>query len=47
MDDAGDDGTVRKAAFAIVSREMLAAALEQIDAILRPPGNLYFIELRA
>ncbi len=26
---------------------MLAAALEQIDAIVRPPGDPYFIELRA
>jgi|SRR6185312_1947533 len=26
---------------------MLAAALKQIDAIVRPPGDLYFIELRA
>ena len=47
MDDAVDDGAVRGAAFAIVPREVLAAALEQIDAIVRPPGDLYFIELRA
>lgn len=35
------------AAFAIVPRAMLAAALEQIDAIVRPPSNFYFTELRA
>ncbi len=41
MDDAVEDGAVRGAAFAIVPRAMLAAALEQIDAIvLRPmPGS--------
>ena len=47
MDDAVEDGAVRGAAFAIVPRAMLAAALEQIDAIVRPPGDLYFLELRA
>jgi len=47
MDDAVDDAAVREAAFAIVPRAMLAAALEQIDAIVRPPGDLYFTELRA
>ena len=47
MDDTVDDGAVRGAAFTIVPREMLAAALEQIDAIVRPPGDLYFLELRA
>ncbi len=39
MDDAVEDGAVREAAFAIVPRAMLAAALEQIDAIVRPPGD--------
>jgi len=47
MDDAVQDGAVRKTAFAIVPRAMLAAALQQIDAIVRPPGDLYFAELRA
>ena len=47
MDDAVDDGAVRQAAFAIVPRTTLAAALAQIDAIVRPPGDLYFTELRA
>ena len=47
MDDTVKDNAVRKAAFAIVPRTMLAAALEQIDAIVRPPGDLYFAELRA
>ena len=47
MDDAVEDGAVRQTAFAIVPRAMLAAALEQIDAIVRPPGDLYFTELRA
>ena len=44
MDDAVEDGVVRGAAFAIVPRAMLAATLEQIDAIVRPPGNPYFLE---
>ena len=47
MDEAVKDDDVREAAFAIVPRTALAAALEQIDAIVRPPGDLYFIELRA
>ena len=47
MDDAVEDGAVREAAFAIVPRTMLATALAQIDAIVRPPGDLYFTELRA
>jgi len=47
MDDTVEDGSVRQAAFAVVPREMLAAALEQIDIIVRPPGDLYFTELRA
>jgi len=47
MDDTVEDRAVRQAAFAVVSREMLAAALEQIDIIVRPPGDLYFTELRA
>ena len=47
MDDTVEDGAVRQAAFAVVPREMLAAALEQIDIIVRPPGDLYFTELRA
>ncbi len=47
MDDTVEDGAVRQAAFAVVPRAALAAALEQIDAIVRPPGDLYFTELRA
>ncbi len=47
MDDTVEDGAVRQAAFAVVPRAMLAAALEQIDIIVRPPGDLYFTELRA
>jgi TnpA family transposase len=47
MDDAVEDGAVREVAFAIVPRAMLATALAQIDAMVRPPGDLYFIELRA
>lgn len=47
MDDTVEDGAVRKAAFAVVPRAAFAAALEQIDAIVRPPGDLYFAELRA
>ncbi len=38
---------MRQAAFAVVPRAALVAALEQIDAIVRPPGDLYFTELRA
>jgi TnpA family transposase len=47
MDDTIEDGAVRQAAFAIVPRAAMAEALQQIDAIVRPPGDLYFIELRA
>ena len=47
MDDMVEDEVVRQAAFAVVPRATLAAALEQIDAIVRPPGDLYFTELRA
>jgi TnpA family transposase len=47
MDDAVADGVVRQAAFAIVPRAILETALKQIDAIVRPAGDLYFIELRA
>ena len=47
MDEAVKDDAVREAAFALVPRTALAAALEQIDAIVRPPGDLYFTELRA
>ncbi len=41
------DDAVREAAFAMVPRATLVAALAQIDAIVRPPGDLYFSELRA
>jgi TnpA family transposase len=47
MDDAVSDGAARQAAFAIVPRAILETALKQIDAIVRPAGDLYFIELRA
>ena len=47
MDDAVEDEAVRQAAFAIVPREAFAAALGKIDALVRPPGDLYFTELRA
>ena len=47
MDDTIEDAGVRQAAFAIVSRDVFAMALEQIDALVRPPGDLYFTELRA
>jgi TnpA family transposase len=47
MDDTVDDAAVRAAAFAKVTRADLAHALEQIDLLIRPPGDLYFAELRA
>ena len=47
MDDTVADDAVRAAAFAIVPHEAFAAALGQIDALVRPPGDLYFAELRA
>jgi len=47
LDETVEDAAVRQAAFAIVSRDVYAAALTQIDALIRPPGDLYFIELRA
>ena len=46
IDETVKDNAVRKAAFAIVPRATLAAALEKIDAIVRPSGDLYFAELR-
>ena len=45
MDDTVEDGAVRQAAFAVVPRAAFAVALEQTDAIVRPPGDLYFTEL--
>jgi Tn3 transposase DDE domain len=47
MDDTVADGAVREAACAVVPRETLAAALDQIDLLIRPAGDLYFTELRA
>jgi TnpA family transposase len=47
MDDTVDDAAVRTTAFAVVPREAFAAALDQIDSLVRPPGDLYFTELRA
>ena len=47
MDDTVEDGAVREAAFAIVPRNEIAEALAKIDEIVRPPGDLYFAELRA
>ncbi len=39
-DEAVADGAVRQAAFAIVPRTILETALKQIDAIVRPAGDL-------
>jgi hypothetical protein len=47
IDDTIKDAAVREAAFAAVPREAFAAALDQIDLLVRPPGDLYFTELRA
>lgn len=47
MDDTIEDVAVRKTAFAVVPREAFAAALDQINSIVRPPGDLFFTELRA
>jgi hypothetical protein len=47
MDDTVADAAVREAAFAAVPREAFAAALDQIDLLIRPAGDLYFTELRA
>jgi TnpA family transposase len=47
MDDTVADAAVREAAFAAVPREAFAAALDQIDLLIRPTGDLYFMELRA
>ena len=47
MDDTIEDVAVRKTAFAVVPREAFAAALDQIDSLVRPPGDLFFTELRA
>ncbi|HUN71664.1 MAG TPA: Tn3 family transposase [Steroidobacteraceae bacterium] len=47
MDETVDDAAVRAAAFALVPRADFAHAMEQIDLLIRPPGDLYFTELRA
>jgi hypothetical protein len=47
MDETVDDAAVRAAAFALVPRADFAHAMEQIDLLMRPPGDLYFAELRA
>lgn len=47
MDDTVDDAAVRATAFALVPRQDFAHALEQIDLLIRPSGDLYFAELRA
>ncbi len=47
MDDTIDDAAVRATAFALVPRVDFAHALAQIDLLIRPPGDLYFAELRA
>jgi hypothetical protein len=47
MDDTVADAAVRERAFAAVPREAFAAALDQIDLLIRPTGDLYFTELRA
>jgi TnpA family transposase len=47
MDEAVTDSAVREAAFAVVPRGEIAEALAKIDEIVRPPGDLYFAELRA
>jgi hypothetical protein len=47
MDDTVADAAVREAAFSAVPREAFAAALDQIDLLIRPTGDLYFTELRA
>ncbi len=47
MDDAVEDDAVRQAVFAAVPREALAEAMALITALVRPPGDLYFAELRA
>jgi TnpA family transposase len=47
MDNTVADSAVREAAFAMVPRDEIAEALAKIDEIVRPPGDLYFAELRA
>ena len=47
MNEEVEDAEVRRAAFAAVPRDALAQALGQIDDLVRPPGDLYFVELRA
>ncbi len=47
MDETVDDAAVRAAAFTLVPRADFAHAMEQIDLLICPPGDLYFAELRA
>lgn len=46
LDEATHDAEVRAAAFAIVDRETLASAIEQVAALARPDDDIYFAELR-
>jgi len=47
MDETVEDAAVRAAAFVLVPRADFAHAMEQIDLLIRPPGDLYIAELRA
>jgi hypothetical protein len=47
MDDTVADAAVCETAFAAVPREAFAAALDQIDLLISPTGDLYFTELHA
>lgn len=41
------DGDLRNALFALIPREELAQALESVEALVRPPDDVYYSELEA
>ena len=47
LDEALPDGELRAAVFAKTPREVLARALENVCALVRPPHDVYFRELNA
>lgn len=47
LDPAVKDSALREAIYARVPRDTLAQALENVDALVRPPDNVYYRELDA
>lgn len=47
LDPALTGSNLRETVFASTPREMLAKALESVDALVRPPDDVYYLELNA